>query len=143
MENRESSCAMKIWYLPPKYIDTKNLEIEHTHICMYLGHIGSSDVWAGYLFLRLMMIEDELNKRCNDIRYESTTILNPFDYTLQARPNELIMRNEKNLLLSNWSTRMLEDNILDLMDKLAPVNTEDIYLESEWNIEMYRKEYGL
>jgi hypothetical protein len=134
---------MKILYLPPKYIDTKNLEQEHTHLCMYLGHISTKDVWAGYLFLRLMMIEDELNKRYNELRYESTTILNPFDYTLQSTPDELIIRNEKNHLLEEWSKRMLEDSVLDFMDMLAPINTEDLWLESEWNIEMYRKEYGL
>lgn len=138
---------MKILYLPPKYIDTLNLQQEHTHICMYLGHISSNDVWAGYLFLRLKMIEKELDIRINKTglgdRYNSDDIVNPNDYTLQAVPNELIIRNEKNNLIRDWSKRMHEDGILELMDSLIPINSEDLWLESEWLIEMHRKEYGL
>jgi hypothetical protein len=114
---------------------------------MYLGHISSNDVWAGYLFLRLKMIEKELDIRINKTglgdRYNSDDIVNPNDYTLQAVPNELIIRNEKNNLIRDWSKRMHEDGILELMDSLIPINSEDLWLESEWLIEMHRKEYGL
>jgi hypothetical protein len=131
---------MKIWYLPPKYIDTKRLVVEHSQLTIFLEYLSSNHEWAGYYYLRLQMIQAELSAR--KVRY-SKIDLNPYDYILKRTPDHDELDIAKRNLLTEWGSEMFTDETVIKLDLLSAMNADELYVESEFLIEQYRREYEL
>jgi hypothetical protein len=149
---------MKIFHIPPKYLDTTHLNFEKDLLEKLFFKITDGEYSASelsqdrllikfhshhqYIFIRLSLIIDELRDRGLDVEFDETKFLSELQHSQEYEFDEDILSSEIDMIYSVWQEYLSVDpSIPALIEQLSLTNPEQLFQEMEFLIERCKKDY--
>lgn len=146
---------MKIWHLPPRYLDTTTLRSEF-HVALDLYERIAEDSPSSddrlffkfyenhkFVLLRLLMVHQELSVRGIHYPMDETELFNKLKESKDYCITESNIQRDMNIINDIWEDSGLANEIPALLELMSLSDTEQMLAELNFTISQLEEEFDL